>query len=110
MLGLADSEILGGLSNSFAEEDVGSSVAALRSLAKLCELHKDDCIIRYIPSDPLGPELREEVGPNMLPEYTTAIPHEKPTMKHDRDGELIHDERHTYWIYIDCMTKPEDQI
>jgi len=54
MFGLANPVLLFQLSNRLKDQNVDTSIRVLRVLAEQCELHKDDCLIRYTPDDLLN--------------------------------------------------------
>jgi hypothetical protein len=110
MFGLVNPLLLFHMSDRLMDQSVEASITILRELAELCELHQDDCIIRYTPDPQSGSEAQERMSSKAVEEYTTAIPHDTPTVKRHRDGERIYNKIHTSWIHIDHMVDPIDQM
>ena len=116
MFGLAHPGPLARVSKGFTDQGVDASITVLRNIARLFEMEKDDCLIRYLPEDEPRLEISHVAGYDtghdaiLNPEYTTAMPHQVATGKHHREGGMVYSENHTYWAHVDSTLRPHEQI
>lgn len=81
-----------------------ASVSALRHVADLCQLHKDDCIIKYRPQNSAFMNLgrldqTETHKIDSVYIYTTAIPQGQTSHSHSLDGEDEQSSGYISWLH-----------